>query len=278
MHTVLLYFEKIRIFCWQKERKPTIFLIFSYRCAWSTAAQSSTTRLTGSSCWCRFFHCYLCLLCFELCLLGDLQPADRHGSQVPRPKLDLPDWGEALVHKLLWLGSRWRRGWTKSKFPSATWRSSKRVFWWGQFQGSIPNKLLPAGVQGCPAVLLHGPREAGSIVGIPGASRVQTVWFLRQSTPHYVGVLLHGCAGEQYCWLNITSRRLKLLIYSPYFLKFMKLEKVEIGGIRGKALTSNIGKVYEEFKVICFQLCWQQKLTNTFTLFICKCCLFLGSL
>ena len=33
------------------------------------------------------------------------------------------------------------------------------------------------------------------------------------------------------------------------FLKFMKLEKVEIGGIRGKALTSNIGKVYEEFKV-----------------------------
>ena len=31
--------------------------------------------------------------------------------------------------------------------------------------------------------------------------------------------------------------------------KFMKLEKVEIGGIRGKALTSNIGKVYEEFKV-----------------------------
>ena len=46
-----------------------------------------------------------------------------------------------------------------------------------------------------------------------------------------------------------------MLIYSPYFLKFMKLEKVEIGGIRGKALTSNIGKVYEEFKVICFQLC-----------------------
>ena len=33
------------------------------------------------------------------------------------------------------------------------------------------------------------------------------------------------------------------------FQKFMKLEKVEIGGIRGKALTSNIGKVYEEFKV-----------------------------
>ena len=29
----------------------------------------------------------------------------------------------------------------------------------------------------------------------------------------------------------------------------MKLEKVEIGGIRGKALTSNINKVYEEFRV-----------------------------
>ena len=39
----------------------------------------------------------------------------------------------------------------------------------------------------------------------------------------------------------------------------MKLEKVEIGGIRGKALTSNIGKVYEEFKVTCLQLCRQQK-------------------
>ena len=31
--------------------------------------------------------------------------------------------------------------------------------------------------------------------------------------------------------------------------QFLKLEKVEIGGIRGKALTSNINKVYEEFKV-----------------------------
>ena len=38
----------------------------------------------------------------------------------------------------------------------------------------------------------------------------------------------------------------------------MKLEKVEIGGIRGKALTSNIGKVYEEFKVTC----WQQNNKN----------------
>ena len=31
-------------------------------------------------------------------------------------------------------------------------------------------------------------------------------------------------------------------------VQFLKLEKVEIGGIRGKALTSNINKVYEEFK------------------------------
>ena len=31
--------------------------------------------------------------------------------------------------------------------------------------------------------------------------------------------------------------------------QFLKLEKVEIGGIRGKALTSNINKVYEEFRV-----------------------------
>ena len=45
---------------------------------------------------------------------------------------------------------------------------------------------------------------------------------------------------------NVDDSQKKSL--SP-FLKFMKLEKVEIGGIRGKALTSNIGKVYEEFKV-----------------------------
>ena len=143
-----------------------------------------------------FSHLHLFLWQQKLCFVGDLQPFDRHGPQVPRPKLDLPDWGEALVQQLLWLGSRWKRGLTKSKFPSATWRSSKLVFWWGHFQGSIPNHLLPAGVQGRPAVLLHGPREAGSIVGIPRASRVQTVWLLRQQTPHYVGVLLHGCAGE----------------------------------------------------------------------------------
>ena len=31
-------------------------------------------------------------------------------------------------------------------------------------------------------------------------------------------------------------------------VQFLKLEKVEIGGIRGKALTSNIGKVSEEFR------------------------------
>ena len=31
-------------------------------------------------------------------------------------------------------------------------------------------------------------------------------------------------------------------------VQFLKLEKVEIGGIRGKALTSNINKVYEEFR------------------------------
>ena len=32
--------------------------------------------------------------------------------------------------------------------------------------------------------------------------------------------------------------------------QFLKLEKVEIGGIRGRALSSRIGSVHEEFKVI----------------------------
>ena len=31
-------------------------------------------------------------------------------------------------------------------------------------------------------------------------------------------------------------------------IQFLKLEKVEIGGIRGKALTTNINKVSDEFK------------------------------
>ena len=43
----------------------------------------------------------------------------------------------------------------------------------------------------------------------------------------------------------------RLFTLEEFFLtaiQFLKLEKVEIGGIRGKALTTNIGKVYEEFK------------------------------
>jgi len=31
--------------------------------------------------------------------------------------------------------------------------------------------------------------------------------------------------------------------------QFLKLEKVEIGGIRGKDLSNRIGKVHDEFKV-----------------------------
>ena len=44
----------------------------------------------------------------------------------------------------------------------------------------------------------------------------------------------------------------RLLTLEEFFLtaiQFLKLEKVEIGGIRGKALTSNINKVHEEFRV-----------------------------
>ena len=48
---------------------------------------------------------------------------------------------------------------------------------------------------------------------------------------------------------NSFIERLKTL--EEFFLtaiQFLKLEKVEIGGIRGKALTTNINKVSEEFK------------------------------
>ena len=59
---------------------------------------------------------------------------------------------------------------------------------------------------------------------------------------------------ESYCTVVLGSIAFKLFhiprrnenISPPQFLK---LEKVEIGGIRGKALTSNINKVYEEFRV-----------------------------
>ena len=43
----------------------------------------------------------------------------------------------------------------------------------------------------------------------------------------------------------------RLLTLEEFFLtaiQFLKLEKVEIGGIRGKALTTNIARVSEEFK------------------------------
>ena len=177
---------------------------------------------------------------------------------------------------MLWLGSRWKRGWTKSKFPSATWRSSKRVFWWGHFQGSIQNQILSAGVQGRPAVLLHGPREAGSIVGIPRASRLQTVWLLRQPTPHYVGVLLHGCAGEQYCRLDI-SRRLRLLIL---FLFLKVHETGESGNWRDprESVDEQHRQGLRGVQGGLFATLLTTKINQTLCLCICKCCLFLGSL
>ena len=33
-------------------------------------------------------------------------------------------------------------------------------------------------------------------------------------------------------------------------VQFLKLEKVEIGGLQGKALTNSIGEVFEEFKYL----------------------------
>ena len=51
-----------------------------------------------------------------------------------------------------------------------------------------------------------------------------------------------------------------------FFPQFLKLEKVEIGGIRGKALTSNINKVYEEFRVSslfnCLSSSWESMLNS----------------
>ena len=46
--------------------------------------------------------------------------------------------------------------------------------------------------------------------------------------------------------------------------QFLKLEKVEIGGIRGRALSSRIGSVHEEFKVG-----YISTLHNTFKVVVC---------
>ena len=56
---------------------------------------------------------------------------------------------------------------------------------------------------------------------------------------------------ENLVFKHFDSFMSRLLILEEFFLtaiQFLKLEKVEIGGIRGKALTTNIGKVSEEFK------------------------------
>ena len=56
---------------------------------------------------------------------------------------------------------------------------------------------------------------------------------------------------EALVFKRFDSFMVRLFTLEEFFLtaiQFLKLEKVEIGGIRGKALTTNIGKVYEEFK------------------------------
>ena len=56
---------------------------------------------------------------------------------------------------------------------------------------------------------------------------------------------------EALVFKRFDSFMIRLFTLEEFFLtaiQFLKLEKVEIGGIRGKALTTNIGKVYEEFK------------------------------
>ena len=55
-------------------------------------------------------------------VLGDVQPADRHGSQVPRPQLNFPDWGEPhlciLSQILTFKHSGGRRAWQSEGFYS----------------------------------------------------------------------------------------------------------------------------------------------------------------
>ena len=190
-----------------------------------------------------FFHLFSFFL-WAVDIIGDVQPPDRHGSKVPRPKLNFPNWGESVMWTQIQITCQFRlkRGLRKWKCQFATWRSSKPVSWWEKGLESKFSSTNTSGVQDGSAVVLHRPGQAGPILGVPRAARLQAFRFLRRPTPHHAWVLLHCSPGEKVFYVSTK-------IISPSFPKFMKLEKVEIGGIRGKALTSNIGKVYEEFKV-----------------------------
>ena len=86
---------------------------------------------------------------------------------------------------------------------------------------------------------------------------IPATWLAREwyytNDPWYIGTPSKGVLLSRLSWQNIAP---KLYPFSSIESssdnpspQFLKLEKVEIGGIRGKALTSNINKVYEEFRV-----------------------------
>ena len=146
----------------------------------------------------------------------------------------------AFYHRSWHLNIQVEEGLDKVKVSIRNLKEFKTCFLVGTMPAPKLNPTLSlSGIQDSSALLLHRPGEACPLLGVPRAARVQTLWLLCWATPHDAWVLLHSSAGAE-CF------RKKSL---SSFQKFMKLEKVEIGGIRGKALTSNIGKVYEEFKV-----------------------------
>ena len=78
-----------------------------------------------------FFHLFSFFL-WAVDIIGDVQPPDRHGSKVPRPKLNFPNWGESVMWTQIQNTCQFRlkRGLRKWKCQFATWRSSKPVSWW----------------------------------------------------------------------------------------------------------------------------------------------------
>ena len=78
-----------------------------------------------------FFHLFSFFL-WAVDIIGDVQPPDRHGSKVPRPKLNFPNWGESVMWTQIpnTCQFRLKRGLRKWKCQFATWRSSKPVSWW----------------------------------------------------------------------------------------------------------------------------------------------------
>ena len=78
-------------------------------------------------------------------------------------------------------------GLDKVKVSIRNLKEFKTCFLVGTIPGqnhNLTHPLSPSGIQDSSAILLHRPGEACSLLGVPGAARVQALRLLRRATPH----------------------------------------------------------------------------------------------